>query len=229
MSPEYVSTIRGWIEEIDAKIAHLHTDRQALEAALGNLDTAPQAAPQPAVSPRTPGRPPKAPGLPAERPASKSEQNGKKGRPSNKPDLKQLADEMVELRTAGVRSVAREISIKYKVPESTAKNWMAAARGIGLVPVQRANLKVLEDNTGPEGAERKFDAARLAECYLQEIRAGRRPVMAVMDEFNVPRRVALTWITRARAEGALPPAHEPQLPEEERRAILAEYKPEPVG
>lgn len=137
----------------------------------------------------------------------------------------EIAAHIIEFRSASV-PVAAGLAKLYRVPESTARNWMTRCREQGLVPPLSANLRVVEDNTTPAG-HGVFDPNLVAKAYLDAMRAGRRPVQTVADQFDVTKDVAQEWVGLCRTLGLLPPAGEPQLPEAERRELL-DFQPVPV-
>jgi transposase-like protein len=141
----------------------------------------------------------------------------------------EIAQVMVELRDAGA-NVHSEIAKRYDVPPSTAKNWMARCREQGLIKPLTAGLRVVEDNTidPDQSATAVYDGRAVAEQYLTAIRENSRPIQSVADLFDIDKQLAAQWVRRARADGELPPAAEPQLPEQERRAMLDATKPESV-
>jgi transposase len=144
-------------------------------------------------------------------------------------DYLEVAKLIAELRAAGA-NVQDGIAKHYKVPPSTAKNWMARCREQGLVKPLVAGLRVVEDNTVDETKpDVEYNAEAVAEHYRQAVRQNLRQVQYVADQLKIDRSTAMEWIRRARADGALPPAAEPQLPEDERRAMLDSSKPETVA
>lgn len=176
-----------------------------------------------------------APSQPAAR--AKKKTGPAPSRPSAKPaagragglDYAAIAADIVALRAAGT-PVHTALAAKYGVPESTAKNWPGRCRQLGLLSDEPARLRVVEDNTGPAVEDAiPFDAQLVAETYVGAVRLGKRPVQTVADRFNIERPMAAWYITQAREVGALPPQNEPQLPDAERKALLDEYKPEPVA
>ena len=141
----------------------------------------------------------------------------------------EIAGHIVEFRDAGV-SVTDAIAKLYKVPTSTAKNWMTRCREQGLGKPLVANLKVIEDNTIDDQSTAVYNASEVAGFYLEAIRTNRRPIQFVADSFGIDKAQAVSWVRQARLDGELPAtSFEPQLPEPERRAILETQKPEPVA
>jgi|GEM_PF-4096958 len=181
---------------------------------------------------RGPGRPPGAPNKP--KPAADAQVTQISDAPSRKPggpvarDYVEIARHIVEFRDAGV-PVAPALSKMFKVPESTAKNWMSRCREQGLVKPLVANLKVIEDNTIGDQSTAVYNAREVASSYLEAIRTNRRPIQHVADSLGIDKQTALGWVRQARLDGELAPDGEPQLPEEERRRLLDMSKPEPVA
>lgn len=143
-------------------------------------------------------------------------------------DYPEIARHIIELQTAG-KPLQQGIMGLYKVPMSTARQWIRSCREQGLVKPVDANLRVVEDNTIDNSNAGEYVAELVANSYREALRENRRPVQYVADSLNVDKATAIEWVRRARADGALPPAAEPQLPEEERRALLDIPKPEPVA
>jgi hypothetical protein len=150
-------------------------------------------------------------------------------KPSGRPtavDYAAVAADIVALRAAGT-PISPVLAAKYRVPESTARNWPARCTKLGLLADEKHTpIRVVEDHTGPDGDPIPFDPALVAETYLGAVRLGRRPVQTVADRFNLSHSMAVAYVAKARRMGALPPANEPQLPDAERRAILDDYKPQ---
>lgn len=147
--------------------------------------------------------------------------------PGGQMDYRAIAADIIALRAAGT-PVYPALAKKYGVTESAAKNWPKRCRDLGMLPKDPdLPLKVIEDNTGPDGDPLPFDAATVASVYLDAVRNNRRPIDAVTSTFNIDRLTAISYVDRAREARALPPANEPQLPEDERRALLAP-RPEPA-
>lgn len=124
--------------------------------------------------------------------------------------------------TVNYVEIAQLIAKRYGIPPSTAKNWMARCREQGLIKPLTAGLRVVEDNTvdPDQSAAAVYDGRAVAEQYLAAIRQNTRPIQSVADLFDIDKQLAAQWVRRARADGELPPAAEPQLPEQERRAML---------
>lgn len=251
-----VAGIRAALVQVDANIEALGACRERLVEALAFSQVASHGggdgmAPQPSLSPAVvhlavaTANPL---GAAAQRPkpsaASKPAVRAKKkagpapSRPSAKPapsksgvlDYVAIAADIVALRAAGTPIYAA-LAAKYRVPDSTARNWPGKCRRLGLLADEKhVPLRVVEDNTGPADEDAiPFDAQLVAEPYLGAIRLGKRPVQTIADRFNVDLQQARRYITGARDVGALPPVTEPQLPDAERKALLDEYKPEPVA
>lgn len=150
-------------------------------------------------------------------------------KPAHGRDYPEIAKHVIELRDSGV-AVAPALAKLYKVPESTAKNWMTRCRDLGLVPKLVAALRVVEDHTtSDEPTTAVYDAAKVAEAYREATRTNHRPLQFVADTFGIDRAQATNWVRQARLDGALPSAAEPQLDEVERRRLLDMSKPEPVA
>lgn len=136
-------------------------------------------------------------------------------------DYTEVASHIVALRAAGV-PVAAGLAKEYGVNVTTTKNWIAKCRQLGLIPKDPSPaIKVIEDNTGPDGDPQPFNATHVAITYREAVRNNQRPVQAVQDRFNVDRTTAVAYIAQARERGALPPQGEPQLPDAERAELLA--------
>lgn len=146
-----------------------------------------------------------------------------------KRDWAEVAARIIEFRDQGV-SVQEAIAKLYKVPTSTAKQWMKHCRESGLVKPLVAGLKVLEDNTAIDNSTAVYSAREVATAYLDAIRTNLRPIQHVADSLGIDKSTAVSWVRQARLDGELPATSiEPQLPEEERRKLLDMSKPESIA
>lgn len=252
MSDQIVDGVIEAIARIDAQMAMYAAAKEQLIGVLVVLrleGSAPVVAEVPVADPPTPPSPAlraatvprvraeRTKGVPAKaaraKPAPASKPAPKPSSPSSpsssKIDYHAIADEIGVLRAAG-RPVSAGLAAKFRVPETTTRNWLTKCRTLGLIgDAKDPPMRVVEDDTGPVGDPVQFDAGLVAETYLAAFRANRKPVQAVADRFNIDREGATGFIARARAEGALEPAGSPQLPAAERREILDAYKPEPAA
>jgi hypothetical protein len=241
-----VATVRTeFVEHLDAAIAALDADIGRLNGEIATLtDVRDQTAAiralygsptQPAPEPDpTPEPEPLRPAA-KRAPAPPGRAAAKAGRPrmgratAGGIDYTAIATDITELRAAG-RPVQSGLMTKHHVPETTVKNWIAKCRQLGLIPKEpSAAVRVIEDNTGPIGNPSPFSAYLVADTYRTAILNNQRPVTAVAERFNLDRVTAIAYIDRARAAGELPPACDPQLTEEQRRALLPNAKTVPAA
>lgn len=73
------------------------------------------------------------------------------------------------------------------------------------------------------------DPQQIKADYLDAIRAGKRAIETLANDYLCDRAAVMVALNALRAAGELPPVNEPQLPQDERRAILEEYRPEPAA
>lgn len=217
--------------DVDAALAQLEDRRRLLEvaiAALGDLGvTAATAVVEVVIK------------MPKPRDRSDRNTGRRPGPVSDKPDYPVIAAEVKRMRIAG-EQVGPGLAAKFGVPLSTSKNWMNRCVKLGLLtpltkpaPQAVASAGRVATSVSPRNGSSPADDTPVelppdigpdlvALTYLQAVRDNRRPIQAVMDAYDCSKPSAVALIARARDAGALPPAGEPQLPEDERRELLGD-------
>lgn len=104
------------------------------------------------------------------------------------------------------------IAAELDITPKAASVACTRARAQGLIPpaATAASRSEAAANFDPDAV----DWPAVADVYLSAVMAGRAPIQAIMDRFEIEREIAKTWPTVCRRMGLLPPFDRPQIEHE---------------